>query len=175
MSKRAPHRRADAPRRGRPTRSMPRPRTSSRHSARSGLGSAWAPEPVSFLHCRQRGRLAHRAVPRRLDRCAQVIRDAVTNFEVYLEKASRRSSSMRQISMAIRAVASFLSGPQESTGPDRGSWNQSWTPLHDTVATADTGDPAKSQGRAAERPQWTRAPGLRRRERRFESCRGQHL
>ena len=118
MSKRAPHRRADAPRRGRPTRSMPRPRTSSRHSARSGLDSAWAPEPVSFLHCRQRDRLAHRAVPRRLDRCAQVVRDAVTNFEVYLEKASRRSSSTRQTSMAIHAVASFLYGPLTERDPE---------------------------------------------------------
>jgi hypothetical protein len=26
----------------------------------------------------------------------------------------------------------------------RGSWNQSWTQLHDTAATADTDDPAKA-------------------------------
>lgn len=76
---------------------------------------------------------------------------------------------MRQTSMAIRAVASFLYGPRSR--PDRGSWNQSWS-LHDTVATADTGDPAKPRqsSREATVDKGSRPP---RRERRFESRRGQ--
>jgi hypothetical protein len=46
-------------------------------------------------------------------------------------------------SLAIRAVASFAWAAGSRVNRD--SWNQSWTQLHDTVATGDTNDLANAQ------------------------------
>ena len=53
-----------------------------------------------------------------------------------------------------------------------GSWDGSWDELQILGGRCGPERPSKGPGRTLGMPQRTQAPGLRRRERRFESCRG---
>ena len=56
-----------------------------------------------------------------------------------------------------------------------GSWDGSWDERQTLGGRRGPERPSKGPGRTLGTPQRTQAPGLRRRERRFESCRGHRL